>query len=137
MNEGHSAPAGWYPDPEGGPTQRYLDGTQRAATMPKPPPIPPFVPSPQTRGGHPTRLPVLTLLSCWPVFVILLWRRPIGRGAKIGITLAVIAVASLGTIATVAAMNSSNTTRSSPPPTVTSVSNLCDQYFDLTIGSAG
>ena len=48
------SPAGWYPDPEGGPGQRYWDGAQWAAPTPPPAPSPPTdVPGSATQGAAP------------------------------------------------------------------------------------
>jgi hypothetical protein len=81
----HPAPApqpGWYPDPSGGPGQRYFDGQQWTIIAPPPPPQPSIVinnnvgaPAPlviSTGPNHALHL-VLTLLTCgmWlPVWLI-------------------------------------------------------------------
>lgn len=45
-DENPTAPAGWYPDPEGGTQPRYWDGSQWAAPTPPPAPQPVTAPAP-------------------------------------------------------------------------------------------
>ncbi len=77
-------PAGWYPDPSGGPGQRYFDGREWTIMAPPPPPPPSVVinnnntvgaPSVFVRTGpsHGLHL-VLTLLTCgmWlPIWLLI------------------------------------------------------------------
>jgi hypothetical protein len=93
---------------------------------------PPMSPPPERKWYDATWLLILTLFFCFPAFLVLLWRRPMARSAKVIITAAVVAIATVGGIA--AASKHSSTT--SPTPTVTGVSNLCSQYYDTLIRTA-
>ena len=82
-------PAGWYPDPSGGPGQRYFDGHEWTVMAPPPPPPPSVVINNNNTVGSPYPLVistgpnhalhlVLTVLTCgmwlpiWLLVTILL-----------------------------------------------------------------
>jgi hypothetical protein len=127
-----SPPPGWYPDPSGGPSQRYWDGTRWTdaflpAAAEQPTATQPVSSSPaasvRTAWYDQTWVLVLSLLFCFPIGLVLLWRRPtLKRGAKIGITVAVAALVILGGVASATSNpskpTSSASTRESPSTVV-------------------
>ncbi len=106
-------PAGWYPDPSGGPGQRYFDGHEWTVMAPPPPPPPSVVINNNNTVGSPYPLVistgpnhalhlVLTVLTCgmwlpiWLLVTIFAGRHVhVGGSGRSG---AAVAAAVLGTL---------------------------------------
>jgi host cell surface-exposed lipoprotein/uncharacterized protein DUF2510 len=122
-----SPPPGWYPDPSGGPSQRYWDGTRWTDAFQPAAPEQPTATQPASSSAatsaqaawyDQTWVLVLSLLFCFPIGLVLLWRRPtLKRGAKIGITVAIGLLAILGGVASATSNPSKPTSSSTVAPT--------------------
>jgi hypothetical protein len=100
---------GWYPDPAGGPGQRYWDGREWISAAPPPGPTPPGTPPPPMTPGGPSGLPPQP------------GKPGMSKGKKIGLGVggAFIALAALGSIGdseTKKPENSSSASREASSP---------------------